>query len=145
MADDNEDLLVRPNCCEQVQSDLHLVVFLHTDSTYFYDESEDREPLPPMPRWCVFGKARSKVHTHIWGSGHSCIKVEHCPFCGEKLPELVPASPPGPIMTVNDGGYYCATCKESEILWVDISYAFKLSIDELKSMGIYPKLIPEEV
>ena len=40
---------------------------------------------------------------------------------------------------------YCSTCKDSEILWVNTSYAFKLTVDELKSMGIYPKLVPEEI
>lgn len=40
---------------------------------------------------------------------------------------------------------YCPTCKESEIVWVDTSYAFKLTLDELKAMGIYPKLQAEEI
>jgi DNA-directed RNA polymerase subunit B' len=40
---------------------------------------------------------------------------------------------------------YCATCKNSEIMWVETSHAFKLALDEMKSMGIYPKLSAEEV
>jgi len=40
---------------------------------------------------------------------------------------------------------YCPICKESDVMWVQTAYAFKLTIDELKSMGIYPKIVPEEI
>jgi len=36
--------------------------------------------------------------------------------------------------------YICPLCKSSEIIYVDTAYAFKLLLDELKSMMIYPKL-----
>lgn len=36
-----------------------------------------------------------------------------CPFCGARLPRLQRMkTPPEPLESVTDGGYYCDTCKE---------------------------------
>ena len=41
------------------------------------------------------------------------------------------------------GKRFCPLCKKAKINDVDISYAFKLMLDELKCMGIYPKIVAE--
>ena len=42
------------------------------------------------------------------------------------------------------GKNYCPVCKENvEITNIELSYAFKLMLDEFKSLGIYQKLILE--
>ncbi len=35
---------------------------------------------------------------------------------------------------------YCPICGESEISFIELSYAFKLMLDEFKSLGVYPQL-----
>ena len=37
--------------------------------------------------------------------------------------------------------HYCPICGDSEINNIEISYAFKLILDEFKSLGIYPKML----
>lgn len=39
----------------------------------------------------------------------------------------------------------CVQCKDSAVHWVETSYAFKLTVDELKSIGVYPHIGVEEI
>ena len=50
-------------------------------------------------------------------------------------------------MAVSDkikGSVYCPLCESSSISEVEISYAFKLLLDEMKSIGIFPKIMVKE-
>ena len=40
---------------------------------------------------------------------------------------------------------YCPVCGETKIIDIEMSYAFKLMLDELKAMLIYPKIVTKEV
>ncbi len=42
------------------------------------------------------------------------------------------------------GRVYCSACKKSDIAWIEISYAFVLMLNELKCMGIYPRIVVDE-
>jgi DNA-directed RNA polymerase subunit B' len=47
------------------------------------------------------------------------------------------------VVAINDrirNKKYCPVCKSSKVYAVEMSYAFKLLLDELKALGIYPKL-----
>ena len=47
------------------------------------------------------------------------------------------------VIAINDrirNKKYCPVCKSSKVYAVEMSYAFKLLLDELKALGIYPKL-----
>ena len=54
------------------------------------------------------------------GAGKACLEsglvflpIDFCPFCGQKLPPIRMKDPlPEPVMTMDDGGYYCSTCHE---------------------------------
>lgn len=40
-------------------------------------------------------------------------KAAFCTFCGAALPKMVrKADPPKPLCKIEDGGYYCSTCRE---------------------------------
>lgn len=42
------------------------------------------------------------------------------------------------------GKKYCPVCKKGKIIDIEIAYAFKLMLDELKCMGMYPRMVVEE-
>ena len=60
---------------------------------------------------------------------------------------IVPVCESCGLIAIRDGykdKLYCPICGENvEITNIEISYAFKLLLDEFKSLGIYPKMVLE--
>ena len=88
--------------------------------------------LGEMEQQCLIGHGAVLTLKERFDSDKTMIPI--CTKCG-----LVA------IRDIAKNKSYCAVCKDSEIVWVETSYAFKLTLDELKSMGIYPKLGTKEV
>ncbi len=85
-----------------------------------------------MEQQCLIGHGAALTLKERFDSDKTMIPI--CTKCG-----LIA------IRDITKNRSYCAICKDSEIAWVETSYAFKLTLDELKSIGIYPKLGTEEV
>ncbi len=89
--------------------------------------------LGEMEKDCFIGHGASMTLKERFSSDEVVLPV--CKKCG--------------VVAVEDeskGEVVCPMCKESDVEEVPMSYAFKLLLDELKSMVIYPKLdVKEEV
>jgi DNA-directed RNA polymerase beta subunit len=88
--------------------------------------------LGEMEQQCLVGHGAAMVLKERFSSDRTTIPI--CAKCG--------------LIAINDSSRnktYCQICKDSEIVWVDISYAFKLTMDEFKSVGIYPHIKVSEV
>jgi DNA-directed RNA polymerase subunit B' len=88
--------------------------------------------LGEMEQQCLVGHGAALTLKERFDSDKTSIPI--CNKCG-----LVA------IFDVTKNRGYCPICKESEIVWVETSYAFKLTIDEFKAMGVYPKINTEEI
>lgn len=88
--------------------------------------------LGEMEQQCLVGHGAALALKERFDSDKTMIPI--CTKCG--------------LVAINDvtkNRSYCGVCKDSEIVWVETSYAFKLTMDELKACGIYPKLGTEEI
>lgn len=88
--------------------------------------------LGEMEQQCLVGHGAALTLKERFSSDETVIPV--CSNCG--------------LLAVYDRAKnrtHCLSCKDSKILWVSTSYAFKLTLDELKSFCVYPKLTVEEV
>ncbi len=86
--------------------------------------------LGEMEKDCLVGHGASLVLKERFGSDKITIPI--CKKCG--------------IVAIEDkikGRISCPICKDKETAPVNMSYAFKLMLDELLSMLIYPRIIPE--
>ncbi len=83
--------------------------------------------LGEMEKDCLVAHGAALLLKERFDSDKSTIPI--CQSCG--------------LLAVDDhikGKRYCHHCKKSKIVDVEMSYAFKLMLDELKCMGIYPKI-----
>ncbi len=83
--------------------------------------------LGEMEKDCLIAHGASLLLKERFSSDK--YKIPVCDKCG--------------IVAIEDyvkGKKYCVVCKKSKIIDIDMSYAFKLMLDELRCMGIYPKI-----
>lgn len=87
--------------------------------------------LGEMEKDCLLAHGAALLLKERFGSDKFVIPV--CMTCG--------------LVAIDDktkGKRYCPVCKKSEILEAEMSYSFKLMLDELKCLGIYPKIKVKE-
>ncbi len=88
--------------------------------------------LGEMEQQCMVGHGAALTLKERFNSDETSLPI--CQSCG--------------LIAINDKAKnktYCPICKDSKILWISTSYAFKLTMDELKSLGVYPKLNVMEI
>jgi len=83
--------------------------------------------LGEMEKDCLIAHGAALLLKERFSSDKSLIPI--CEKCG--------------LIAIEDrvkGRRYCPVCKKSKIVDVEMSYAFKLMLDELKCMCLYPKI-----
>jgi DNA-directed RNA polymerase subunit B len=88
--------------------------------------------LGEMEQQCLVGHGAALTLKERFDSDKTMIPI--CTKCG--------------LIAIHDtikNRNYCPVCKDSETVWVETSYAFKLMLDEIKSMGIFPGIGTEEI
>lgn len=88
--------------------------------------------LGEMEQQCLVGHGAAMVIKERFSSDE--VELPICKVCG--------------LIAMHDkikNKTLCLSCNSSDVIWVKTAYAFKLTLDELKSIGIYPKLTAEEL
>ncbi len=88
--------------------------------------------LGEMEQQCLVGHGAALVLKERFDSDKTMIPI--CKKCG--------------MMAIHDvvkNKSTCAHCKSTEVAWVETAYAFKLTLDEMMSMGVMTNLEVEEV
>jgi len=86
--------------------------------------------LGEMEKDCLIAHGAALLLKERFSSDKSKIPI--CVKCG------VPA-----IDDKIKGKMYCPICKKADVKFVEMAYAFKLMLDELKCIGMYPKIVAE--
>ena len=84
--------------------------------------------LGEMEKDCLIAHGAALVLKERFDSDKASIPI--CVECG--------------MVAINDrikNRRYCPVCGDSKVVSIEMSYAFKLMLDELKSMMIYPKIV----
>ncbi len=87
--------------------------------------------LGEMEKDCLIAHGAALVLKERFDSDKSVVPI--CDECG--------------LVAIHDrvkGKNYCPICGNSKIIEIEMSYAFKLMLDELRSMLIYPRLMVKE-
>ncbi|MEM5793383.1 MAG: DNA-directed RNA polymerase subunit B [Candidatus Aenigmatarchaeota archaeon] len=87
--------------------------------------------LGEMEKDCLIAHGASLLLKERFDADKTTVQI--CKSCG------LPA-----IYDVIKNKKFCPVCGESKVVDVEMAYAFKLLLDELKSMLIYPKIITKE-
>ena len=83
--------------------------------------------LGEMEQQCLVGHGAAMVIKERFSSDE--VEVPFCKHCG--------------LLAIFDrikNRTYCISCDKTDVIWVKTAYAFKLTLDELKSMCVYPKV-----
>lgn len=87
--------------------------------------------LGEMEQQCLVGHGAAMVIKERFSSDE--VEVPFCKNCG--------------LLAIFDrikNRTYCIACDKSDVVWVKTAYAFKLTLDELKSMCVLPKVTAVE-
>ncbi|MBI2583699.1 MAG: DNA-directed RNA polymerase subunit B [Candidatus Aenigmarchaeota archaeon] len=87
--------------------------------------------LGEMEKDCLIAHGTALLLKERFSSDSSKLPV--CNSCG--------------LIAVDDkirGRVHCPVCKKTSVSYVQMSYAFKLMLDELKCMGVLPRIVTEE-
>lgn len=103
-----------PGCCDEARKFFAVYLsFENMNENRSWEAPKDLKPGAEWrPQWIVrcYEKVEPKdTPYYFW---LHVADAKFCPFCGAAVPKVEYVNPPGPVLRVTDGGYYCDTCGE---------------------------------